>query len=79
MWAGKTKIDLFRDFFLKMVNFKVMNFIPVKVSTLYIQCIFLTIAIGNCMVKLKPPVNCCSDENIQTIFGTMLEDFLCAK
>jgi hypothetical protein len=61
-----------------MVNFKVMNFIPVKVSTLYIQCIFLTIAIGNCMVKLKTPVNCCSDENIQTIFGTMLEDFLCA-
>jgi hypothetical protein len=41
-----------------------------------IQCIFLTVAIGNCMVKLIPPVNFCSDENIQTIFGTKLEDFL---
>jgi hypothetical protein len=28
------------------------------------------------MVKLIPPVNFCSDENIQTIFGTKLEDFL---
>jgi hypothetical protein len=37
---------------------------------------FLTVAIGNCMVKFIPPVNFCSDENIQTIFGTKLEDFL---
>jgi hypothetical protein len=37
---------------------------------------FLTVAIGNCMVKLVPPVNFCSDENIQTIFETKLEDFL---
>jgi hypothetical protein len=28
------------------------------------------------MVKLIPPVNFCSDENIQTIFGTKFEDFL---
>jgi hypothetical protein len=28
------------------------------------------------MVKRTPPVNVCSDENIQTIFGTKLEDFL---
>jgi hypothetical protein len=42
----------------------------------YIQCIFLTVAIGNCMVKLIPPVNFCSDENIQTNFGTRFEDFL---
>jgi hypothetical protein len=27
------------------------------------------------MVKLIPPVNFCSDENIQTIFGTRFEDF----
>jgi hypothetical protein len=27
------------------------------------------------MVKLVPPVNFCSDESIQTIFGTKLEDF----
>jgi hypothetical protein len=33
---------------------------------------FFTFAIGNCMVKL----NFCSDENIQSIFGTKLEDFL---
>jgi hypothetical protein len=31
---GKTKIDLFRDFFTKIANVQVMNFIPVKVSTL---------------------------------------------
>jgi hypothetical protein len=37
---------------------------------------FLTVAIGNCIVKLIPPVNFCSDENIQTIFATKLEDFL---
>jgi hypothetical protein len=37
---------------------------------------FLTVAIGNCMVKLVPPVNFCSDENIQTIIGTKLKDFL---
>jgi hypothetical protein len=37
---------------------------------------FLTVAIGNFMVKFIPPVNFCSDENIQTIFGTKLEDFL---
>jgi hypothetical protein len=40
------------------------------------RAFFLTVAIGNCMVKLIPPVNFCSDENIQTIFGTKLEDFL---
>jgi hypothetical protein len=28
------------------------------------------------MVKLIPPVNFCSDENIQTIFAKKLEDFL---
>jgi hypothetical protein len=48
----------------------------IVVTICYIQCIFLTVAIGNCMVKLIPPVNFCSDENIQTIFGTKLEDFL---
>jgi hypothetical protein len=28
------------------------------------------------MQIFPPPVNFCSDENIQTIFGTKLEDFL---
>jgi hypothetical protein len=32
---GKTKIDLFRDFFTKITYVQVMNFISVKVSTLY--------------------------------------------
>jgi hypothetical protein len=32
----KTKVDLFRDFFTKMTHVQVINFIPVKVSTLYI-------------------------------------------
>jgi hypothetical protein len=27
------------------------------------------------MVKLIPPLSFCSNENIQTIFGTKLEDF----
>jgi hypothetical protein len=27
------------------------------------------------MQIFQPPVNFCSDENIQTIFGTKLEDF----
>jgi hypothetical protein len=44
-------------------------------NTLY-SAFFLTVAIGNCMVKLIPPVNFCSDENIQTNFGTRFEDFL---
>jgi hypothetical protein len=39
------------------------------------QCIFLTVAIGNCMVKFIPLVNFCSDENIQTNFETRFEDF----
>jgi hypothetical protein len=40
-----------------------------------IQCVFLTVAIGNCMVKIIPPVNFCFDENIQINFGTKLEDY----
>jgi hypothetical protein len=28
------------------------------------------------MLIFQPPVNFCSEENIQTIFGTKLEDFL---
>jgi hypothetical protein len=32
---GKTQIDLFRDFFTKIAYVQVMNFIPVKVFTLY--------------------------------------------
>jgi hypothetical protein len=35
-----------------------------------------TVHFFNCCLKLIPPVNFCSDENIQTIFGTKLEDFL---
>jgi hypothetical protein len=45
-------------------------------STRVYSAFFFTVAIGNCMVKLIPPVNFCSDENIQTIFGTKFEDFL---
>jgi hypothetical protein len=37
---------------------------------------FLGLAIGFCMLIFQPPVNFCSDENIQTIFGIKLEDFL---
>jgi hypothetical protein len=37
---------------------------------------FLRLAIGFYMLIFQPPVNFCSHENIQTIFGTKLEDFL---
>jgi hypothetical protein len=47
-----------------------------KTSKSLYSAFFLTVAIGNCMVKVIPPVNFCSDENIQTIFGTRFEDFL---
>jgi hypothetical protein len=37
---------------------------------------FLRLAIGFYMLIFQLPVNFCSDENIQTIFETQLEDFL---
>jgi hypothetical protein len=37
---------------------------------------FLRLAIGFYMLIFQPPVNFCSDENIQTIFGIKLKDFL---
>jgi hypothetical protein len=45
-------------------------------SILNIQCIFLTIAIGNCMVKLIPPVNFCSDEKYLNHFWEKVGRFL---
>jgi hypothetical protein len=36
----------------------------------------MRLAIGFYMLIFQPPVNFCSDENIQTIFGIKLEDFL---
>jgi hypothetical protein len=42
---GKTKIDLFRDFFTKITHVQVVNFIPVKVSTLY--TLYVTIMYSN--------------------------------
>jgi hypothetical protein len=41
----------------------------------YTVSFFLRLAIGFYMLIFQPPVNFCSDENIQTIFGTKLEDF----
>jgi hypothetical protein len=35
MWAGKNKNRTVSGFFTKITNVQVMNFIPVKVSTLY--------------------------------------------
>jgi hypothetical protein len=37
---------------------------------------FLRLATGFYMLIFQPPVNFCSDENIQNIFGIKLEDFL---
>jgi hypothetical protein len=45
------------------------------VNALYSE-FFLRLAIGFYMLIFQPPVNFCSDKNIQTIFGTKLEDFL---
>jgi hypothetical protein len=56
------------------VSFNAMQKIVDYMKYVY-SAFFLTVAIGNCMVKLIPPVNFCSDENIQTIFGTKFEDF----
>jgi hypothetical protein len=44
-------------------------------SVLYSE-FFLRLAIGFYMLIFQPLVNFCSDENIQTIFGIKLEDFL---
>jgi hypothetical protein len=41
---GKIKIGLFREFFTKIAYFQVVNFIPVKVSTLYNNYIRLIIS-----------------------------------
>jgi hypothetical protein len=41
-----------------------------------IQCIFFNCCRRELHGKTHTPVNFCSDENIQTIFGTKLEDFL---
>jgi hypothetical protein len=37
MWARKNKNRPVSGFFTKIAHFQVMNFIPVKVSTLYLQ------------------------------------------
>jgi hypothetical protein len=44
-------------------------------SALYSE-FFLRLTIGFYMLIFQPPVNFCSDKNIQAIFGTKLEDFL---
>jgi hypothetical protein len=48
----------------------------VSLSFILYSEFFLRLAIGFYMLIFQPPVNFCSDENIQTIFGTKLEDFL---
>jgi hypothetical protein len=39
MWARKNKIRPISGFFTKMAYIQVMNFIPVKVSTLYMSAV----------------------------------------
>jgi hypothetical protein len=62
----------------KRLLFRITNYITNYITIYYSYTVrfFLTVAVGSCMVKLVPPVNFCSDENIQTIFGSKLEDFL---
>jgi hypothetical protein len=47
---------------------------PLEDKILYSE-FFLRLAIGFYMLIFQPPVNICSDENIQTIFGLKLQDF----
>jgi hypothetical protein len=47
----------------------------VKTGSEYTVSFFLRLAIGFYMLIFQAPVNFCSDENIQTIFRTKLEDF----
>jgi hypothetical protein len=53
---------------------KYFDSLALKPLDLYSE-FFLRLAIGFYMLIFQPPVNICSDENIQTIFGTKLEDF----
>jgi hypothetical protein len=49
-------------------------YVCVNLEQLYSE-FFLRLAIGFYMLIFQPPVNFCSDENIQTIFGRKSEDF----
>jgi hypothetical protein len=67
---------IFHSFFDESVEKSIRSCTVVLYNVSAYSAFFLTIAIGNCMVKLIPPVNFCSDENILTILGTKFEDFL---
>jgi hypothetical protein len=67
-------LDKEKEYFIQKIEITPKR-LEIGIHNLY-SAFFLTVAIGNCMVKLIPPVNFRSDENIQTIFGTKLEDFL---
>jgi hypothetical protein len=56
--------------------FKQYNFYFFNTYFVLYSEFFLRLAIGFYMLIFQPPVNFCSDKNIQTIFGTKLEDFL---
>jgi hypothetical protein len=72
----------FRNLYRVLKSFlsEISTAATVHLYTQYIQKytvrFFLTVAIGNSIVKIIPLVNFPSDKNIQTIFGTKLEDFL---
>jgi hypothetical protein len=57
-----------------LITFSVYSLI--EDTMVYTVSFFLRLAIGFYMLIFQPPVNFCSDINIQTIFGTKLEDFL---
>jgi hypothetical protein len=48
----------------------------IVVNRVVCSAFFSTVAMGSCMVGLVPPVDFCSDEDVQTIFGAGLEGFL---
>jgi hypothetical protein len=70
-----TVASFFRKYSVGCILNYVRLIITRKISCIYSE-FFLRLAIGFYMLIFQPPVNFCSDENIQTIFGTKLEDFL---
>jgi hypothetical protein len=60
------------------IRFRIAEGVGVKtaISGITYSEFFLRLAIGFYMLIFQPPVNFCSDENIQTILGIKLEIFL---
>jgi hypothetical protein len=68
MWSGNHKFYIPFSRLLRLQS--------LRITLYYTVSFFLRLAIGFYMLIFQPPVNFCSYRNIQTIFGTKLEDLL---